>query len=362
MSQGACPLGRTGSYLIITVRLTLTVADKEFKMTCYRPIVAFAVGVNGDGKKILKFPKGYNRYSDVYYDEKGIEHPEYEKYLLPCGKCLGCTMKRSRDWTVRMMHELEYSSCACFITLTYNEQFVPRSEYCDYRTGEINESLTLRKSDFQKFMKRLRKYIEPLRIRFFACGEYGSHTYRPHYHAVIFNYSFPDKKVHAVDNGYVQYTSKALEKLWPFGYSLICEVNFATCAYVARYCTKKANPKHNMDYQTFNIEPEFSLMSRRPGIGYQWYLDHKDELIDCQKLYFSTLRGGVEAFAPKFYEKNLAEDFPERFEEIKEKRRGDAIDRMMKMLSETDLDMFEELKVKESKLKEKLARYERKAL
>jgi hypothetical protein len=41
----------------------------------------------------------------------------------------------------------------------------------------------------------LRKKISPLKIRFFHCGEYGDKTRRPHYHALIFGYGFPDKKL-----------------------------------------------------------------------------------------------------------------------------------------------------------------------
>ena len=76
-----------------------------------------------------------------------------------------------------------------FCTFTYDDDHVPRSYYPDPETGEAIPSLTLCKRDFQLLMKRIRRRFPDDHIRFFACGEYGSQTFRPHYHAIVFDFS-----------------------------------------------------------------------------------------------------------------------------------------------------------------------------
>lgn len=159
------------------------------------------------------------------------------------------------------MHEFN-----CFITLTYSDENLP-----------LDRSLS--KRDFQLFMKRLRKSIAPLKVRFFAGGEYGDLNARPHYHALLFGYDFPDKKFHKHSAGKPLYTSQALEKLWPNGFALIGDVTFESAAYVASYCHKKltgtmAALYNHVDAETgeiIGITPEFGLQSRRPGIGSTWF-------------------------------------------------------------------------------------------
>ena len=149
---------------------------------------------------------------------------------VPCGRCIGCRLEFSRQWAVRSVHESKLHKNNTFITLTYSDENLPKGG-------------TLVKSDFQKFMKRLRKHINAkqpdIQIKYLMCGEYGSDSNRPHYHAILFNYDFKDKKpcLQLTDNG--QFESPLLNKLWPFGFASIGEVNFESCAYVARYCVKK---------------------------------------------------------------------------------------------------------------------------
>jgi hypothetical protein len=124
-------------------------------------------------------------------------------------------------------------------------------------------------------MKRLR-FSRSHAIRFYACGEYGETTRRPHYHAILFNCGFPDALVHSKNNrGELLYTSADLGALWDNGQHLIGDVTFASAAYVARYCVKKVSgEKADEHYSVFDADgviherlPEFALMSRRPGIG-----------------------------------------------------------------------------------------------
>jgi len=111
---------------------------------------------------------------------KQINPSEYpDGLLVPCGKCMHCRVAKRREWSLRMLHELDEHEDSIFITLTYDEDNVP-------------ENMSLRKADLQKFFKRLRKALGDRTIKYFACGEYGDKTERLHYHSIIFGLSLKD--------------------------------------------------------------------------------------------------------------------------------------------------------------------------
>lgn len=144
---------------------------------------------------------------------------------IPCGKCPGCKLEQSRQWAVRCLHEKRLHTESCFVTLTYDDAHLPPGN-------------TLVKADLQNFLKRLRHDTGP-GLRFFACGEYGSKTLRPHYHLLLLNSDFADKKLIKSGSAYNLYGSARLSKLWPFGHHALGDVTFESAAYVARYCMKK---------------------------------------------------------------------------------------------------------------------------
>ncbi|QCS37079.1 replication initiation protein [Tortoise microvirus 50] len=202
-------------------------------------------------------------------------------FLIPCGKCVSCRIKHSREWAVRCCHEASLYEKNCFITLTYNNEHLPSDK-------------SLHLEHWQKFMKRFRKkYGEG--IRFFMCGEYGSVNARPHYHACIFGFDFPDKEIWQVREKIPLYRSHSLEKLWPFGFSTIGEVTFESAAYVARYIFKKITGDKAAEHYN-GRKPEFITMSRRPGIAHDWFLKNErdiysnDFLIDQKKHKIRPLR------------------------------------------------------------------------
>jgi len=207
---------------------------------------------------------------------------------------------------MRCYHEAQLHKENSFITLTYNNEHLPQDK-------------SIHKSEVQKFLKRLRKNTGRT-IRYFACGEYGDKNNRPHYHAIIFGYNFPDRKLWNIINGSPLYRSRLLEKTWKKGHSSIGEVTFESSAYVARYVMKKRKGKPDeidkhgktnkeyyqaLDTQTgeiTEIQPEFCLMSRKPGIGLEWLKKyHKDTDKD-----FVTVRGKKMSL-PKYYDTKLEE-------------------------------------------------------
>lgn len=209
-------------------------------MPCYHPLPAWYSKRRGEsGKRGVVF-----NVADGFKD-KQID--------LPCGRCIGCRLERSRQWAVRCVHEAALWDSNCFVTLTYDEENCPKDG------GLIPEHFVL-------FMKRLRACYGA-GIRFFHCGEYGEKLGRPHHHAILFNFDFADKRFHSrSSDGNVLYTSAELERLWRFGFCTVGACTFESAAYIARYSLKKiTGSAAESHYQ--GRKAEYLTMSRKPGIG-----------------------------------------------------------------------------------------------
>lgn len=133
------------------------------------------------------------------------------KMFVPCRHCLECRLQRAKEWAVRCWAESNsYVDNCAFVTLTYTDDSNP---------------IVLRKSDFQAFMKRFRISLERKfgvkDVKYFACGEYGGLSLRPHFHAIIYGFNFPDRRfVKRTDKGYPLYTSELLTNVWGKGICL----------------------------------------------------------------------------------------------------------------------------------------------
>lgn len=253
------------------------------EMACFRPFSVYSKAYPGKGIT-LDPRKGFG------------ELP----FKLPCGQCIGCRLDRSQEWATRLHHEATLHESNAFLTLTYSDVFLPD----DY-------SVSVR--EMQLFLKRLRKFCEPVKVRFFACGEYGERNYRPHYHLLLFGYDFPDKTLwRRAPSGELLYRSKSLEKLWPFGHSEIGAVTLASAGYVARYVVKKVggelaeshyNRVHPHSGECVSVRPEFVVMSTRPGIGRGWFDKYSGDAFPSDFLVVDGRKRPV----PRYYSKMLAE-------------------------------------------------------
>ena len=161
---------------------------------------------------------------------------------LPCGKCSECISKRSVEWATRARHEISTHYENCFITLTYdNENLL---------------SIFVVKTEFQKFMKRLRKHLKH-KVRYMVSHEYGSNTFRPHHHAIIFGYTPKDQKfLKHTSKGEAIYTSEEISKLWKHGFHSIGNANEKTAYYIASYALK--GKKHKLTDPTTGETVEVS--------------------------------------------------------------------------------------------------------
>nr|QJB19747.1 MAG: replication initiator protein [Microvirus sp.] len=171
-----------------------------------------------------------------------------QSMFVPCRQCPECRLQRAKEWACRLHYELKSHSNACFITLTYdNNHYTPK----------------LIKKDVQNFIKRLRYAIQPTKIKYFLCGEYGDRTFRAHYHAIIFGYDFPDRVPRGKSHkGYNLYVSPMLSNLWTKGFHTIQDTSIATCIYTALYTAKS---KYHLP-ESLRDAPEFNLMSQNLGV------------------------------------------------------------------------------------------------
>lgn len=249
---------------------------------------------------------------------------------ISCSKCVGCRLRRAKEWAIRVMHEASLYRENCFITLTYDKLRMP-----DRPDTQLPADVNLYYEDFQLFMKTLREryvgsdevthpyvgtfdnkhgkmYPDTYRpIRFYMCGEYGEKKGRPHFHACIFNFDFPDKKYwRKTDQGHKVYRSAILEELWPHGNCEIGSLSWQSAAYVARYIMKKvvgeAADQHYQTHHPYTGEimrrtPEFTKMSLKPGIAEGWFRKYWRDVFPHDFVIYK----GRKTKPPRYYDKKF---------------------------------------------------------
>jgi hypothetical protein len=273
-------------------------------VACYSPIQAYRNPFDHEGPLLFSPPHpGFSASANIALS--GLK--------IPCGRCIGCRLEYSRQWAMRCHHEASLHIFNSFITLTYDPEHLPED-------GSLNVL------HFQKFMKRLRKKIQPLKIRFFHCGEYGDKTRRPHYHALIFGYGFPDKKIFKKQKSGDLFTSDILTKCWGKGHCLVGDLTFESAAYVARYVVKKINGQQKfLHYAIINhetgefhsLKQEYTTMSRRPGIAADWFAKYYEDVYPSDSVYVN----GRVMRPPKYYDILFKKLDPALMEQISDTRR-----------------------------------------
>lgn len=265
-------------------------------MPCYRPLSGYRARGGG-----------------IVFARK--DSPTGLPMQVPCGQCFGCRKERTRQWALRISHEASQHERNSFLTLTYE-----------------TDPISLSVDDLQRFFKRLRK--SGLRVRYYACGEYGEGLGRPHYHVCLFGEDFSLDRYHwrSSASGFKLFRSPTLEKAWTAGHSEIGDISFESAAYVAGYVQKKLHGDEAVDHygrcdphtgEWHPVIPEFAVMSRRPGIGQLWLDRFGHEVAK----HDSLISGGREMKPPRFYDKFLERRDPDLYQEIKRRRREAAAER-----------------------------------
>lgn len=272
-------------------------------MACFHPLSAY------------KDCAGRVRFGDPpeIPENKRLLIGHFETFQVPCGRCIGCRIDRSKQWALRCVLEAKQHCDNCFLTLTYSDDNLPHG-------GSLNfDHLT-------KFLKRFRKKFSTERIRYYAVGEYGAKLARPHFHIIVFGFDFVDKWLWSVSHGESLYRSASLEALWTYGYSSIGAVSFQSCAYVARYVQKKLYGGSSEDILAHygGRVPEAARMSRRPGIANEFFKQYSGDIYPKD---FITWQG--RKYKPgKYFDNLYKKEHPEEMLQIKVKRLESALEKI----------------------------------
>lgn len=253
-------------------------------MRCLSPRT---VSFLADGKTISWSPKHYSK--------------EYAPFKLPCSKCIECRLQYAREWSIRCIHEAQMHEENCFITLTYEKLESPRLNY----------------EHFQNFMKRLRFQYPNQKIGFFTTGEYGEKTKRPHWHAILFNWSPRDLEYKYTNHrGDKAYSSQTLDKIWGHGITETGSVTIESAGYCARYAAKKL--VHGQD-EEHDYHP-ISKKSTHQAIGKKFLEKYWKDIFNYG---YVILPDGTKTSVPRYYQKWLQKNEPAAWEHyvINTKRR-----------------------------------------
>lgn len=225
---------------------------------------------------------------------------KFQGITIPCGKCVECLQHKRQQWVFRLLSELKDSQTCYFITFTYDDDHLPKDELGYFQ---------LDKRDVQLFFKRLRKKYPSNNIRYFLCGEYGTHTFRPHYHAIIFNLPLDNTPSR------IKLTKK-LEQIWQKGHVDIGDtVNGAAI----NYCAKYIMYKHSVSEH--HVKP-FILTSRRPGLGSNYINSQQVRNYHRNDEEALAMVDGCKLPLPRFYSTKIfnEKELEERYYRLRDKQ------------------------------------------
>lgn len=164
---------------------------------------------------------------------------------FPCGRCLQCRINKARCWTTRNILEASVTADTCFVTLTYDDDHLPP------------DGCLQQKKDLTPFFKSVRHKLAPQKLRYFAVGEYGENTLRPHYHLLLYGISYL----------HTDLIKRSWKKCDPDIGIEIGYVQPESIRYCTEYCVKKWDDRN--ERKPSHLSKEFFTSSRGPsgGIG-----------------------------------------------------------------------------------------------
>lgn len=267
-------------------------------MPCYRPIVAFKPVDGGP----------------VIFSEK----KDHQQIELPCGKCIGCRIRKREEWAVRIYAESKMHGVNWFATMTYDDVHIPRDYGLNY-------------ADVQQLNKNLRKKFGA--FRFFVAGEYGDKFGRPHYHAIYFGLDLPDvRKCNSVYADHDLYQSEQFESSWGKGQCIFGAVTYESARYCATYTTKRVTgeiaDEHYERYSPLTgeitrVPAEFAKMSLKPGLGVSWLEKYWPDLYLTG--HNAVVINGSKKTIPRYFDKQLDRIAPMVLEGVRYDRYKEAM-------------------------------------
>lgn len=235
-------------------------------MKCADPVLCYT---DTKGTRIFR---NFRLSNDVF---KQLPH-----VVFNCGKCISCRKKRAYELASRCVLHASLYKENCFLTLTYDEKKEGYHNRFEYK-------------DIQDFKKRLRSHVtrkNKKKIELFNVHEYGANG-KKHWHLIAFNYSPEDKIFFTTSKGIPLYTSKELEKLWPYGFNTVGSVSEASAMYQAQYMEK--------DFEHRNVHTSRRSHSKHSGLGKPYFLNNYRQILE---LGFIPLNG-AKLPIPRYFQK-----------------------------------------------------------
>lgn len=203
---------------------------------------------------------------------------------VPCGRCIECRKLHVNSWYVRLKAEYDNATSARWVTLTYDDEHL--SYYNNY-TGEVTEKPCLNYADVQNFMKKYRRDTGDENLKYYIAGEYGEKSGRPHYHAILFNFTSPDK----------------IQEAWKYGNVAFFELKDEAIYYTLKYSLKRATKiKKNDDGRSL----EKALMSKGLGMCFLTAAMRKHFTDDVSRPV--TMLGNKKLPLPRYYREKLFDE------------------------------------------------------
>lgn len=232
--------------------------------------------------------------------------------VVPCGRCYPCKLRRVSAWSFRLMKEAERSRSAFFVTLTYDNDHVPISPNGFMtldRPREIDGHY--KSSHVQLFFKKLRRGNDDnvkWPIKYYMCGEYGSETYRPHYHVILFNATLENLIGLKYENQYeygnlvLDGKTEFLSDCWPCGHITIGDFTQGSVGYTLKYISKDSIVgKYGRDDRV----REYSLMSKRLGDNYVTPAMRHWHLNDVMNRMYAVTDEGIKVSLSRYYKEKI---------------------------------------------------------
>jgi len=272
-------------------------------MPCYYPKTAYRKEGGNSGPIVFQRPTGH---SGVYLK-------------IPCGKCMGCLVNKSRMLSIRIIHEAKQHEHNWFGTVTYDDDHIPHGHNLSNR-------------DHRLLHKYIRKARKPLKHRYVTAAEYGGTTSRPHYHPVLFGLELTDLETwHTNNRGDKFYRAHELEEVWKRGQILVSDLTITSARYVASHTektVKEAGNKYDANgkrrpYLAVNKETgeitqrvwPFMRYSNKPGIGKGWFDQWMGDL-----RHGNMIVNGKKEPIPRYYLEQIKKADQELYDRLREKR------------------------------------------
>lgn len=229
-----------------------------------------------------------------------------QQIAVPCGRCPACYSRRISGWSFRLQQQDKVSESSYFVTLTYGNETIPYT---------VSGNMSLKKRDTQLFFKRLRKVHvksgHTRKLSYYVCGEYGTDSHRPHYHAILFNADLQlligKKDAFGVSQKLIELDGKTpfYSKSWHHGHITLGPVNVQTIGYVLKYMSKLSRiPIDDQDDRPL----EFSCMSKGLGMSYLTPAMYAWHHADMLNRMYCNLTDGKKISMPRYYKQKLYTD------------------------------------------------------